>query len=246
MPVGVSTLTRPDPVLFRKIVEGETTGRAAPAPVPARRRARRLAPGLVVISLLGGAAAYALLSGGVSKPHTVACFDRLDLSARAEVVTVDDRGPLAACAELWRAGVLGPAGDVPQLTECVLGSGAVGVFPSTSGPDACAQLVLAPVPSTAPPPVPGSLSRTQGDVTARFLAFRDAVLPQFLATACMDPRVGAGIVRRELVAAGLADWTVRGGEGVAGDGFSVDRPCATLAFHPESREIVLVPGTPRP
>jgi hypothetical protein len=58
----------------------------------------------------------------------------------------------------------------------------------------------------------------------------------------MDPGTGAAVVRRELERVGLGDWTVLGG---SGDGFSAERPCATLAFHPEERTIRLVPAPPR-
>lgn len=251
VPAGVS-LPGPDPVLFNRIVSGQTVVSPRRGLAPVRRRpSRRLVPVLIVTSLLGGAVAYALLRGEVTRPETVACYQTADLEARTEAVRVDERGPLEACADLWRRGALGTGGPVPTLAECVLDTGVVGVFPAAPGDDVCGRLRLAPVPSTAPPPPPpqGSTTApppTQGDVNTRFLAFRDAVVPQFLAASCMDPRLGAAIVRRELAAAGLGDWTVRGGEGLPGDGFSAARPCATLSLHPERREIVLVPAPARP
>ena len=244
---GVATLPGPDPVLFARIISGETTAKRLLPPSP--RRVRRLVPALVVVSLLGGLA-YALLRGDVTKPQNVACFERADPEARAEVTGVDERGPVAACADLWQRGVFGAGREVPPLTVCLLDSGVAGVFPSTPGVDVCAVLNLGAVPSTASPtttqgPGPGP-PPTALDVNARFLAFRDAVLPVFLEARCMEPRAGAALVRRELVAAGLADWTVTGGEGVAAEGYSPQRPCASLSFHPERREIVLVPVPPRP
>ncbi len=234
-PASAATLVRPDPVLFRQIVTGEPLGTVAAPPRGRRRRARRLVPAVVLTTMLGGAVAYGLLRDEVSKPHTVACYERADLEANTVVVSVREGGAAAACADMWRRGLLGSGGTVPALAECVLESGVAGVFPTTTGQDVCTTLTLSPVPSTEPPPP----SPGQGDVNTRFLAFRDAVLPQFLDTPCVEPAAGAAMVRRELDRAGLGDWTVRS------DGFSPARPCATLSFLPESRAVVLVPAPPR-
>lgn len=242
VPSSLSTLVRPNPVLFGRIA----SGRIGPTSLDRarRRRTRRLLPALVVTGLLGGAGAHALLRG-VSKPQTVACYEGADLEARAEVVGVDRRGPIAACADLWRRGGLGVGGEVPPLAECVLDSGVAGVFPATSGPDVCARLTLPSVVPTVAPPTTGASPQTAVDVNERFLAFREAVVPQFLDVGCMAPRTGGEIVRRALDEAGLRDWSVRGGEGLPADGFSSERPCATLSFRPEAREVVLVPAPPR-
>ncbi len=242
-----SALPGPDRVLFHRIVSGQTVTGPEPGPPRERRRARRLAPVLMVVaSLVGATVAYALLRGDVTKPQAVACYASADPQADTAVVGVGGSGPVEACADLWRRGVLGGGGAVPALHLCVLASGVAAVAPATPGVDTCAALNGAPVATTVPsttvlpprgePPV---------DVSARVLALRDALLPQFLEPPCVDPQVGAAIVRRELDRAGLADWTVRGGEGAAGDGFSPDRPCATLSFRPELREVVLVPAPPR-
>lgn len=246
VPPDLSTVPGADPALFNRIVSAETVVARKPAAAPTPRRARRLVPALLATSLLGGAVAYAILKNDVTKPHQVACYETAALEARTELVRVDERGPLEACADLWRRGVLGRGGEVPTLAECVLGSGVAAVFPARPGDDVCRRLRSGTVPPTGPQPTTQPPAENQADVNARFLAFRDAVLPQFLETPCMDPRTGAAIVRRELAAAGLADWTVRGGEGLAGDGFSPARPCATLDVQPERREIVLVPTPPRP
>jgi hypothetical protein len=190
---------------------------------------------------MAGAVASALLSGGVSKPENVACYERADLQSRTEAIGVDARGAAAACADLWAAGVFGDAA-VPPLVECTLASGLVGVFPSTEGAQACARLGLpSPPPPPTAPPAPGNPPPTPPvDVNARFLLFRDAALSEFLASPCVEPATAESIVRRELDRAGLADWSVRPDQA-----FSPDRPCATLAFHPEQRQVGLVPGPPR-
>lgn len=238
------TLAPPDPVLFRRI----TTG-APSRPERRRRRGRRLLPALVVTSLLGGAAAYALLRGEVTQPQNVACYAAADLQAHTEVTNGDEDGPAAACAELWRLGTFGPDRGVPPLAECVLDSGLVGVFPATPGQDVCAALLLPPVAGAtvpAPPTTPGPTSQPpQGDPNARLLAFREAVASEFVESPCVEPAAGTAIVRRELERAGLTDWTIRGGEGLSGDGFSPQRPCATLSLRAETKEVVLVPSPRR-
>ncbi|MFN2502873.1 MAG: hypothetical protein ABR540_01320, partial [Acidimicrobiales bacterium] len=115
------------------------------------------------------------------------------------------------------------------------------------GPDLCARLNLPPVTPTTPPPTSGSAptSPPASDLNARVLAFRDAVAGPFLESPCVEPPAAASMVRRELDRAGLADWTIRGGEGASGDGFSAQRPCATLSLRPENREVVLVPAPRR-
>lgn len=233
VPAGRADQVPPDPVLFRSIVAGDLDRSSLP-PAP-RRRLRILVPVLAVTGLLGGTVAYALLRDTVPKPQVVGCYERAHLEARTEVVGVGADGPVAACAELWREGTLGQGDQVPPLTECLLDTGVVGVFPAPAGPGVCASLEAppsAPATPTAPsPPV---------DVTERFLILRGAVLPQFVDAPCVDPQMATDIVRRELDGAGLGDWRISG----AGE-FTADRPCATLGFRPESGEVVLVPSQPR-
>ncbi len=245
-PVPADQVARlhPDMVLFHRI----TTDAPALRPAPARRRARRLVPALLLTSLIGGAAAYALLRDGVTKPQTVACHELVDERSNTEVVVVDERGPIAACADLWRTGVLGSGSDVPALVECVLGSGVAGVFPTVPGEDVCARLNLPPA-ATPPPAVSApttlAVAPAAGNLNARILQFRE-VVGQFLDAPCVEPGAAAAGVRRELDLAGLSDWTVRGGEGLAADGYSPARPCATLALLPESKEVRLIPAPARP
>lgn len=231
--------------LFLRIVNEDAVVPRAPSARRTRRRARWLVPGLVVAGL-AGSGAYAVLTRPVSHPQTAACFERADLNAPTEVVVFGREGPAAACAEIWARGAFGPV-QVPALAECTLPSGTPGVFPTTGGGQECSHLGLATMATSAPPGPPGpgpSTSAPPGDENARFLGFRDAVLTEFLASPCTDPATADTVVRRELGRAGLGDWTVRSGQG-AGDGFSADRPCATLAFRPDERTVVLVPAPPR-
>jgi len=148
VPADQVTRLRPDPVLFRRITSEEPAGATGHGPAPSRRRAKRLVPALLLTSLIGGATAYGVLRGGVTKPERVACYERADLTANIEVAAVSSGGPVAACAELWRRGAFDSGTDVPALVECVLDSGVAGVFPTAPGEDVCARLSLPPVPST--------------------------------------------------------------------------------------------------
>jgi hypothetical protein len=244
LPAEVALLL-PDPVLFDRITSAPPGRRAVP--LRRRRRGRRLVPALVVTSMLGGAVAYALLRGEVTRPETVACFERADLLATTAVPKAGAAGPIEACADVWRRGTFGGVTEVPPLVACVLPTGVAGVFPAAGGADVCTALNLAPVtptPTTSPPPPPTAPGPAPApppaaDLNTRILNFRDAALGQFLDAPCVAPATGAEIVHRELDRAGLGDWTVVSGA------FSADRPCATLSLRPEERQVLLVPAPPR-
>ena len=243
VPPAEVALLGPDPVLFDRITAAPPVRDAVP--LRRRRRGRRLVPALVATSLLGGAVASGVLRGDVTRPETVACFERADLEASAAVPKVKAAGPVEACADVWRRGTFGGVTEVPPLVACVLPTGVAGVFPATAGADVCTALNL--VPSTQPPPTPAPTTtpapapapQPTADLNTRILNFRDAVLGQFVDAPCMAPATGADIVRRELDRAGLGDWTVVSGA------FSADRPCATLSLRPEERQVLLVPASPR-
>lgn len=220
---------------FEEITAVETLYPAEPDtvhPVPAtrRRRRRRLVPFVALASLsLGGAAAYALVTRDATTTHSVACYQNADLRATTAVVASDGRTPVEVCAEAWKQGAFGSV-PAPPLQGCVLESGVAGVFPSTTGEDVCAKLGLATL-SASPP----------GAADGNFLAFKDSVVQRFTNESCVDPGRGSAIVREELDRAGLNSWTVVTGEGVEGEGFSAQRPCAGLAFEQTQHQVVLVP-----
>lgn len=243
IPSAEVALLGPDPVLFGRITSTPPAGQSVPL---RRRRRRRLVPVLVATSLIGGAVAYAVLRDDVTRPERVACFERADLDAPTEAPSVGAAGPVEACADLWRRGVLGGGSEVPPLVECVLASGVPAVFPATAGVDVCTALNLVRVGPAPAPPAPTTTTVSSpgpapppADLNTRILNFRDAVLGPFLDSPCMAPAAGADLVRRELDRAGLNDWTIVSG------GFTADRPCATLSFRSEERQVVLVPSTPR-
>jgi hypothetical protein len=75
---------------------------------------------------------------------------------------------------------------VPVLTECVLGSGTVAVFPTMPGTDTCAELGL------APPAAPGG-AEEHGVVVQLH-----ETLSKRLLSACLGQEEALALVRREL------------------------------------------------
>lgn len=192
-----------------------------------RRLTRRvvMAP-VIAIAVVGLAAfAWAIAPSTVTKPTTVGCYAADSLSSDAAVI---DGGsdPIGACSGLWAKGQLGPP-SAPLLAACVLPSGALGVFPSSSGEAVCGQMNLA----TPTQPYPNGESRA-------FESFKGAVVADFTATSCMSPAQAQSTVTRELDGHGLSTWTTSKAT------FTADRPCAGLAFNTDEHQVLLVPQTP--
>ena len=81
----------------------------------------------------------------------VHCYSRIstDFTVRFPGITLDGaqsgtsepgRDPVAACAGLWREGLLGAGSTVPALVACVLPSGIAAVYPGRAG--TCQQVKL--------------------------------------------------------------------------------------------------------
>ena len=194
------------------------------------RSSRRFSPILTYPRFVAMMAATALLSMGfamqilrsdVSQPLTIGCYASTDLDAATAVVGADGRSPTAVCKAIWERGDLGP-GTVPPLAECMLDTGAVGVFPG--GQHICADLDLAPLDAASNP---------QGNDA---VILKAALVDRFLASGCLERQTATNAVREEFRAQGLVGWKV-----VNATGFSTDRPCASLAFEPATKRVLLVP-----
>jgi hypothetical protein len=98
----------------------------------------------------------------------------------------------------------------------VLTTGAVGVFPG--GPQTCASLELAVLNDAA-----------YSDQVGEFVAFRTAIVERFREAGCLNEQAARETVQDELSTRGIQGWTV-----VAETKLSAARPCASLAFEPES------------
>ncbi len=206
-------------------------------PARDRRRSRRLILVLLpaVLALLAATAftTYAL-TREPTHLESIGCFETASLDANTTIVIADGRDPAVICGELWQQGVVGDAPAPERLTACVLESGAVGVFPSTTGVSTCAGLGLAAVPA--------SYARER----KRFAALRSAILAELGEPAsgssrgsskCLPEQAARVIVRRELDAHGYKQWDIE----VAGDGFTAERPCAEVAFDGKRRTVTLIP-----
>ncbi len=194
------------------------------------RQGRRSQPSrrpLIVVAAVvaaGLAVGMVYLTRDVSEQTGIGCYAAADLQADTAVVGAAGGPPEAACAELWARGEFG-SGGVPDLSACVLASGAVGVFPGADG--TCGELGLAEIPEDY-----------QSDVSA-VVPLRDALVDRFLDAECLSLDEATAIVNQELVDQGLVDWKVE-----AAAPFTSARPCAGLAFETENKVVSLVPGPP--
>jgi hypothetical protein len=184
----------------------------------ARRRRVYLVPVVAVAVLGAGTLAWAL-SRGPTQHLSIGCYAVIDLQSRAAVVPATEASPVETCEQLWLDGAFGK--PPPPLEACVLPSGAVGVFPSPGG-DSCQRLSLAPVPAGGEPP-------------SALVELQDALVDAFLARCLSEPQARR-LVLDELRRLDLEDWRV-----VASGRFTSSRPCASLGFDEEQREVSLVP-----
>jgi hypothetical protein len=201
-----------------------TTTPPMPAPPPSLRRSRRsrLFPVAVAAAALSlGFTVYAI-NRDVTEPAGIGCYAEADIGAKTVVVGADGQAPVAVCGAVWAAGAFGRE-ETPPLAACVLSTGAVAVFPG--GPDTCGALDLAPLDDAV-----------YSSQVGGFIALRTALVDRFRAAGCLDEQAALDAVREELAARALSDWSV-----ATKGSFSSARPCASLAFEAEERQVSLVP-----
>jgi hypothetical protein len=207
----------------------------ASKPQPWRRRAIILVAAALLVAT--GFTTY-VLTREPTHLESIGCFAAPDLGADTTIVSADGRDPVAICTELWRQDVVaGAAAPEPaNLSACVLESGAVGVFPSSSA-DTCAELGLAELPAD------------YAVEARRFAELRDAIVARLGAPAtgssrgsskCVGEMPAREAVRRELDSHGYRDWEIEVAI-VDGAGFTAERPCAEAAFDGKRRVVTLVP-----
>jgi hypothetical protein len=201
-----------------------------------QRRRRRLAlilvPAALVVLVATGFTTYAL----VREPthlESVGCYERASLDANVAVVSADERAPTDICGEVWRTGGFGEEGASPQLTACVLPTGAVGVFPGTVS-TTCSELGLAELPASYAAEKTG------------FAGLRAAIVAKLGEPPSGSSRGGPQcvgeddarlFVSRELEVWGYSDWEIE----VVGD-FTATRPCADVSFDTGGKTVILAPG----
>ena len=205
---------------------------------PRRRRRRRIALVVVPIALVSAGAGYALL-----EPARVdvgpACGSEAKIGLGDLTVLSPDAGdPVAACAALWRQGVVSGDGvrraEAPALTACVAPTGVVMVLPG-SGPGFCEQAGGSDLP-------PGYRERRE-----RFAALFSALDARFSRGdgggrnpdfECVSDYASAeAIIRRILDEHGFADWRIAASD----ERFGADRRCASLAYDEQHKTVTVIP-----
>jgi hypothetical protein len=198
-----------------------------------RRRRRRIALALVPVALVAAGAGYAL-----HEPARVdvgpACGNEAKIWPQATTVLTPDAGdPVAACAKLWRKGVVMGDGvrraEAPDLTACVAPTGAVIVLPG-GGAGFCERAGGSDLPA-------GYRERRE-----RFAALFSAVQARFGMAGpdfeCVSDYAAAErVVRGILDEHGFGDWRIdRSPEplGRSCAAVSLDEPrmTAVLTVHP--------------
>src|ERR671914_1244268 len=103
-----------------------------------RRRALVLVPAVLAVLAITGFTTYTL----TREPtvfESVGCFETASMSANVAVVAADGRDPAVICSEVFETGGFPGVSAPDKLASCVLGSGAIGVFPK-SGANTCEDL----------------------------------------------------------------------------------------------------------
>jgi hypothetical protein len=180
-----------------------------------------------VAILVLGAAGYVVFRH-TDQPLFVACYQRASLSADRAELQPNGQDPVAACGVLWRPGAqFNPDGRVPtpELTACVLPTGAVGVFPGATGVNVCSALGLAN-------PTANPTERRQDQAVQEL---QNALSNHFL-NVCVGRSDALALAQQELHRLGLTGWQVsdRGP-------FTTRAPCASVAFDIPHRTVTIVP-----
>jgi hypothetical protein len=164
--------------------------------LPRRRRNRSL---WVMIAAVVSAAAITAAAIAVTHKASVttgvACFGQPSLGGH--IVATGPTAPTAieTCAKAWAEGRFGTAQTPPPLIDCVLESGAVGVFPSTD-PALCDRLGLARHDPAQ------RLDTDPAVILAERLSDRVAT------GVCYDEATTERYIRDQLPGLGIAGWTV--------------------------------------
>ena len=198
------------------------------------RRVRRLvlaAAAATVALVVMGFGAYAL-TREPTHVDSIGCYDRADLGANVTVVGSTGTDPVKACADLWRAGAVAPTTDPPQLTACVLDTGAVAVMPGGTG--ICEGLGISSLSREARE----RLTRL-GDLNAALAAKLGEGSGSRQRGACVGEEDARRIVRAELDARGYSDWTIE-----VEVPFDVERRCASASLEPSDRVVNLISLSP--
>lgn len=198
---------------------------------PTRRGASRrgLVLAAALLALLTAVAAAAILLTRDITNLSVTCYQAADMGSDRVGLGLDAVPAASACEGAWRDGVLTIEGQVPGtvplLTACVTETGGLAVFP-TGDAQTCEQLGL----SSPTPDQPT-------DELAAFAAAKADIFNYLEAASCQPIDEAEHVIRAILDDHGLTTWTINQQPDHS------NRPCATVAYHPEDKTIVIVPDT---
>ncbi len=192
---------------------------------PTARRHRYRSIGAVVVGTIvivgGSVGVAALLRSGqpTQSAQGIACRAAEDPRADAIVIPAN-ADPIAACAEQWAAGTLGPTKGVPPLTVCIAVTGVVEVYPGDR--QVCGRIGL----------VNADAELTPDNVAV--LALNDRLVDEINLADC-SPAVDVGASAQRIVdASGLDGWTVE----IRDD--SRDADCAKVALDQPTKTITVI------
>jgi hypothetical protein len=195
-------------------------------PRPRRVRRRWIAAGAAITVLAGGTVAAALWNGAKpAHPEAgIACRASADPKADAQVIP-PATDPLAACTQLWLAGVLpdvvhgGPATDVaPPLFACVDPGGGLDVFPNQADPPvSCTDL--------------GLVDADTDLVDDPRVVLQDR-LTNDINLICVDLKTARELAHKALTDLGLTDWTVTVRDNA--------RDCVKAGEDPDTKSVYLL------
>ena len=189
------------------------------------RRRRRRSIGAVVVGtivIVGGSVGVAALirSGQPIQPaQGIACRAAEDPRSDAIVIPAN-ADPIAACAEQWANGTLGPTSDVPPLTVCIAVTGVVEVYPGDS--EVCGRIGL----------VNADAELTPDNLAV--LALNDRLVNEVNAAACAAAVDVLASAKRIVDESGLDGWTIA----IRGD--SRDADCAKVALDQPTKTITVI------
>ncbi|WP_322760089.1 hypothetical protein [Frankia sp. Cr2] len=199
------------------------SGRAAGKPWWRRRWA--VVPGAVAIAGSLAAAGWGLLPGGqATDATTVSCYSTVNLDGDVGIVgSAAVADPAGACRTVWRqSGISEPA----TTAVCVTPMGMIAVFPSDGS---CQKLGLRPFTGVS-------------EDAANLAAFKEDASEAVATAPCQSRSVIVTMIRQELDAHSLGTWRID--ESGYNQPWAEGRPCASLGFDDEGKNVIIVPMPP--
>lgn len=195
----------------------------AVAPNALRRRRRSIGAVVVgTIVIVGGSVGVAaLIRSGQPTQLTQGIACRAAEDPRADAIVIPPSAdPIAACAEQWAAGSLGPTEEVPPLSVCIATTGVVEVYPGDT--QVCGRLGLVNADSEFTPD------------NVAVLALNDRLVDEVNAADCATAVDVLASAKRIVDESGLDGWAVE----IRDDSRNAD--CAKVALDQPTKTITVI------